>query len=171
MKNTILVTLIFSSISLFGQYNSYYNISKLEVETSSSGIFLKSNEMFTSAFRLGPKAINSLKNGLKKAVEWIDLNEIHKKSFEKNICRFRVLKKEIFLKNGYSEWKTQEMILRFKGRENGSFDLVLLVEKDYPDPENHLLEYCEFYSKEGIQNIIDELDRKSDSEKINKIFQ
>ena len=56
---------------------------------------------------------------------WIDLNKTHKKSFEKEICLFKAMDKEQYKFHGYVEQFTEEMTLLFKGKSDGSFELII----------------------------------------------
>jgi hypothetical protein len=78
-----------------------------------------------SAFRLGPSSTNTLKEGIKTAIKWIKLNEQHQKDFEKEICRFKAMDTETFKIHGYIDQFSAELILKFKGFSNGTFELEI----------------------------------------------
>jgi len=106
--------------------------SQIEVTIQGSNVFLEytTNESFNimkEDIRLGPSAKTSLKQALNKAVEWAELNETHKKSFEKIICSFRVMDTGTYNHFGYSEFHSKEMVIEFKGYSNGEFDLNLTI--------------------------------------------
>ncbi|WP_299818106.1 hypothetical protein [uncultured Pontibacter sp.] len=116
------------------------------------------------AYRLGPGALVTLKQGTKKALEWGSLNELHQKAFEKEICRFKVMDKELYKFHGYVDQFTSEIVLLFKGFEDGSFELMI---KPYNSSYDT---FIEFSDKEMLQNFDNLLNGRSANKEINDIF-
>ena len=104
--------------------------SQIEVTIQGSNVFLEytNNDYISKTnVRLGPSAKKSLNQALSKAIEWAQLNETHKKSFEKFICSFRVMDTGTYNHFGYSEFHSKEMVIKFKGYSNGEFNLYLTI--------------------------------------------
>ncbi|WP_439880740.1 hypothetical protein ACSX1A_16485 [Pontibacter sp. MBLB2868] len=116
------------------------------------------------AYRLGPGALVTLKQGIKKALEWVKLNELHQKAFEKEICRFKVMDKEQYKFHGYVDQITSEIVLLFKGFEDGSFELMI---KPYNSSYDT---FIEFSDKEMLQNFDNLLNGRSANKEIDDIF-
>lgn len=124
---------------------------------------LEKNFSQTHNYRLGPSASNALKKGVITAIEWINLNEQHKKDFEKEICRFHIMNRTDFENHGYSNHLASEMQLLFIGKSDGSFEFVL---KD-PISTGRFIEFTE---KELVNKFRNLLDGKSTNDEIDDIF-
>ena len=114
-------------------------------------------------YRLGPSASTSLKNGIKTAINWIDLNKTHQKTFEKEICRFKVMKKYKFDSWGYDSSHAEDMTLMFFGKSNGSFELLLKIYSSYGN-------FLEFNDRELVTKFKEILDGRSANVEIDEIF-
>ena len=87
-------------------FNSYAQ-ERITVVTTAAEIFMETYEKsffneFTldEAYRLGPTSTKTLKEGIRTALKWIDLNSTHQKDFEKEICRFKAMEKELYKFHG-----------------------------------------------------------------------
>ncbi|MCB0371154.1 MAG: hypothetical protein KDD45_17495, partial [Bdellovibrionales bacterium] len=106
---------------------------KIVVLINSNGTFIETYEKQKTDYseytiqsqskRLGPAASKSLKEGLSTALKWIDLNKVHKKSFEKEICRFKAMDKEAWEMMGFQNSFASEMSMLFIGNNDGTFIL------------------------------------------------
>jgi hypothetical protein len=94
---------------------------------------------------------------------WIDLNKTHKKSFEKEICRFKAMDKEQYKFHGYVEQFTEEMTLLFKGKSDGSFELII-------KPYNSYSTFIKFTDKDMVEKFKALLDGKSANKEIDDVF-
>lgn len=123
------------------------------------------NELsFDEAYRLGTSAASELKQGIRTAIKWIDLNKTHKKTFKKEVCRFKAMDKELYKFHGYVDEFSKEITLLFKGKPDGSFEVTI---KPYNSSYGY---FIEFTNKEMIEKFKDFLDGKSANEEIADIF-
>jgi hypothetical protein len=123
-----------------------------------------SNEFtLAEAYRLGPTSTKTLKNGIRTAIKWIDLNIEYQKDFEKEICRFKAMEKELYKFHGYVDEFTVEMTLNFKGYSDGTFKLEIKQYDSYSA-------FIEFRDKDMVISFRDLLDGKSANKEIDDIF-
>ena len=157
MKNMIIFLLIISCFSSSAQDKIAVTIngSEIFIETYKKSLYggYSSNELsLDEAYRLGPSATGVLKQGIKTAIKWIDLNKTHNKTFEKEVCRFKAMDKEQYKFHGYVDQFTVEMTLLFKGKSDGSFELII---KPYNSSYSN---FIEFNNKEMVEKFKDLLD-------------
>ncbi len=106
---------------------------KITVITNTKGTFIETYDYLSyddsywqkEAYRLGPSATKVLKDGIDTAFKWIDLNKTHRKTFQKEICRFKVMDKRDFDFFGYTERLTKEIKLNFKGYSDNTFEIEI----------------------------------------------
>lgn len=115
------------------------------------------------AYRLGPTSAKTLKSGIKKALEWADLNKEHQKEFDKEVCRFKVMDKETYKFHGYVDEFTKEMVLTFHGNSSGGCSASLKIYDSYGT-------FLSLDSKEDMNDILDMLNGKSVNDEIDDIF-
>jgi len=161
MKGYLNIILIYIGLNSYAQ-------DRIAVETSSAQTIIETySKSYSSfdldkAYRLGPTSTKTLKEGIRISLKWIELNATYLKDFEKEICRFKAMKKTDFEFHGYNDHLADEMILNFKGNSDGTF----------------LLEIKTFYSSAFIslsdKNMVisfrDLLDGKSTNKEIDDIF-
>lgn len=159
----ILLFFILIAVDLTGQ-------EKITVSTNPSETFIETYETFLSdqlvlkaAYRLGPASTKILKDGLTTALKWIALNEDHQKTFEKEICRFKAMEKELYKFHGYVDQFSVEMTLLFKGYPGGVFELEI---KTYDGFSVFIL----FEEKEQVEKFKGMLNGKSANKEIDDIF-
>ncbi|GGG12774.1 hypothetical protein [Pontibacter amylolyticus] len=165
LKFTLILIIFLKFSTAFSQEKISVAIvgSDTYIETYSKSYY-NSELSLDKAYRLGPGALSTLKQGIKKAIEWSTLNETHQKGFEKEICRFKVMKKELYKFHGYVDGFTSEMTLLFKGYEDGSFDLVIR-------PYNSSFDkFIEFNDKGMVKKFNNLLHGKSANKEIDDIF-
>jgi hypothetical protein len=153
-------------------FNSYSQ-ERITVATSPTDTYLEtykklgfknSNELvLDDAYRLGPNSAKTLKEGIITAIKWIDLNVTHQKEFEKEICRFKAMEKELYKFHGYVDEFTVEMKLNFKGYSDGTFVLEI---KEYDSYST----FITFRNKDMVIGFRDLLDGKSADREIDDIF-
>jgi len=117
------------------------------------------------AYRLGPSAAEKLKKGIRIALKWIELNRIHKKEFEKEICRFVGMDTNSYKSFGYAAHLAEDMILIFNGHSDSSFVLELKRRSLNMD-----INFIEFSNAEMVINFKDLLDGISVNKEIDDIF-
>lgn len=163
MKALFIVSMI---LTLFKSYAQ----DKIMVATSTNETYIetyrKSNYMepiLDKAYRLGPTSTKALKEGIRTAINWINLNTQHKKAFEKEICRFKAMDKELYKSVGYIDEFAVEMTLTFRGYSDGTF---LLVIKEY----DSLSTFIMFIDIDMVNVFRDLLDGKSPNKEIDDIF-
>jgi hypothetical protein len=147
-----------------------YAQERITVATNAAETFIETYEksytnQFTldKAYRLGPTATKTLKEGIRTAIKWIDLNATHQKDFEKEICRFKAMEKELYKFHGYVAQFAVEMTLNFKGNSNGTFILEI---KQYDSNSR----FISFSDMDMIISFRDLLDGKSANKEIDDIF-
>lgn len=118
---------------------------------------------FDKAFRLGPTSVKVLKEGVKTSLKWIDLNNEHYKTFQKEICRFKTMEKELFKFHGYVDEFATEMTMIFHGDSDGSFKIEI---KAY-DSFSAFITITDLEMVKGFKAL---LDGKSANNDIDKIF-
>ena len=96
------------------------------VRSSDGGCFLEHSS--NGYFRLGPQATTVLIEGMKKALEWYDLNQSHKMSFTKEIRRFKAMDQEAFEFAGYVEGLATSAKLEFTGSVLGGGTCILYID-------------------------------------------
>lgn len=104
-----------------------------------------------SAYRLGSNTLKVLKDGIKTSIKWIELNNIHNKAFEKEICRFKAMEKETFKFHGYVDGFATEMTMSFKGESDGSFKIEI---KPYNNFSTFII-FTELYMVESFKDLLD----------------
>lgn len=158
-----------TSLNLFGQQ------SITVVKFKDGSAFIEITKMHSDLFGgssytsdIGKYWISSQTNlsfqaALKKAVSWAKLNEEHRKEFEKEVIRIKVIDKDKyeFFKPDISRL-TKEAKLIFQGHDDGSFTLNLSITDDVV---NITLD-----DEEGINNFIKLLQGKSVNKDIDEIF-
>ncbi|MDD4990727.1 MAG: hypothetical protein PHR83_00720 [Paludibacter sp.] len=151
-------------IILFCLGSHSYAQDRISVSTSKSGTIIEVSEYsHILAYRLGPASANILKNGLNTALKWIDLNSIHQKNFEKEICRFKAMDYETYKFHGYIDQLASEMRILFNGNSDGTFELLI---GKYDSRQGFL----SFSDKATILDFIDLLNGKSVNNEIDDIF-
>ena len=150
-------------------FNSYAQ-ERITVVTTAAEIFMETYEKsffneFTldEAYRLGPTSTKTLKEGIRTALKWIDLNSTHQKDFEKEICRFKAMEKELYKFHGYVDQFAVEMTLNFRGNSDGTFVLEIKQYDTYST-------FISFSDKDMIISFRDLLDGKSANKEIDDIF-
>lgn len=164
MKKTLII--IFIIISGLNSYSQ----ERITVAANSSQTFIEtykrsySNEfILDKAYRLGPTSAKILREGIGTAIKWIDLNVIHQKDFEKEICRFKAMDKEEYKFHGYVDQLAVEIILNFKGYSDGTFEIEIKQYDSYSV-------FIGFSDKDMVINFRDLLDGKSANKEIDDIF-
>lgn len=162
MKKHLIIFLI--SIGLNSYSQDRINVAANSTETFIETYIKNSNGYkLDQAYRLGPSSSKALKEGVKTALKWIDLNVTHQKDFEKEICRFKAMEKDDFKFHGYIEELVIEMIFNFKGKSDGTFVLEI---KQYDSSST----FITFRDKDMVVSFKDLLDGKSANEEIDDIF-
>lgn len=168
MRYIIVLLLLILTLNSFAQdkITVLINGSETFIEKSEKSTFKRNGEnvLLVKAYRLGSSSSSKLKEGIKTAIRWIDLNKTHKKSFEKEVCRFKAMKKELYKTFGYVDHISDEMTLMFKGKSDGSFEL-LIKQSNYPNQN-----FISFTDKEMVEKFKDLLDGKSVNKEIDDIF-
>ena len=103
---------------------------------------------------LDKEASKTLKGGVQTAIKWIELNAVHEKSFERDICRFRFIDESTVRGKEY-------VTLIFTGYSDGSFTVKL---------KSMFKLYLQFFNKKDIENFNDLLEGKSVYNEIDAIF-
>jgi hypothetical protein len=111
---------------------------------------------------MGPNAANILTTALKKVLSWADLNQTHHKEFEKEATRIWVMDKESFLFHGYVPQLTDEVILLFRGKSDGSFSCILSFRSDAFD--------VHFENKQEVNDFVSLISGKPVNKEIDDIF-
>lgn len=118
------------------------------------------------AYRLGPSSAKVLKDGIKTAVKWAELNQQYNREFNKEISRFSVMEKEIykFYKKYINEF-SDELIMTFKGLESGEFEFEIKNNNDFIDfirinDLEMLINFQNLINGKSVNNEIDELFKK-----------
>ncbi|SHM79421.1 hypothetical protein [Flavobacterium xanthum] len=117
----------------------------------------------TEAYRLGPTNLKTLKEGVKTSLKWIDLNDTHNKTFQKEVCRFKTTEKESFKFHGYVDQFATEMVMIFNGEVDGTFKIEI-------KPYNSFLVFITFTDVEMLKGFKDLLDGKSANNEVDDIF-
>jgi len=163
MKNYLIIILVCIGFKSYAQ-------ERITVLTNASETFIEtykklySNEFtLDHAYRLGPTSTKTLKEGIRIAIKWIDLNATHQKDFEKEVCRFKAMDKEPYKFHGYVDQLAVEMTLYFKGNSDGTFVLEIKQYDSYS-------KFISFSDKEMIISFRDLLDGKSANKEIDDIF-
>jgi hypothetical protein len=150
-------------------FNSYAQ-ERITVATTAAETFIETYKklysdeiILNAAYRLGPTSAKTLKEGIKTAIKWIDLNSTHQKDFEKEICRFKAMEKETYKFHGYVDQFAVEMTLNFKGNADGTFAVEIKQYDSYST-------FIEFSDKDMIISFRDLLDGKSANKEIDDIF-
>jgi hypothetical protein len=133
-----------------------------------SGSYKSDEYTKQAAYRLGPSATTKLNEGLNTALKWIDLNRIHNKEFEKEVCRFMVMEKGNYRTYGYVPGMGSESQLLFTGHSDGSFNLILET-NDLHTSLNYS-PFLYFKTKENVVKFKDILNGKSANKEIDDIF-
>lgn len=139
---------------------------KYEVKLTRNGSEVNYNNYnfkLIDAYRLGPSSLKKLKEGINTALNWTDLNVNHKKSFEKEICRIKVMEKEDYKFHGYIEQLQKEMVLVFKGFSDGTF----LIELKFYDSNYN---FIKIQTKDMLINFKNLLNGKSSNSDVDDIF-
>lgn len=136
----------------------------LTIARSGNSVFLEKSR--GQNFRLGPSAKRTLIEGLEKAKEWQKLNQSHRKSFTKEIRRFKVITKSSYEFYGYTDLVSQNMFLTFTGYSDGSFKCLLKIE-DLGG--GYIGNYWTMTTIQQVQRFTNLLNGKSNSE-IDQIF-
>lgn len=111
---------------------------------------------------VGLQHVNILKQGLKKILTWADLNRTHKKEFEKEVCRFRVMEKEEYRFHGYIPQITREVIVNFYGKDDGAFSCIFSFKEDRYE--------LHFVNKVQVNDFLKLLNGQSVNKNIDNIF-
>lgn len=150
-------------------FNSYAQ-ERITVATNAAETFIETYKksyisvlILDEAYRLGPTSTKTLKEGIRTAIKWIDLNTTHQKDFEKEICRFKAMEKELYKFHGYVDEFAVEMTLNFKGYLDGTFVLEIKQYDSYSA-------FITFSDKDMIISFRDLLDGKSANKEIDDIF-
>lgn len=157
-------------IILFGVLKSQAQ-DKITVAIGSNSTFIETynknswSDDFTldDAYRLGPTNLKTLKDGVKTSLKWIELNNSHNKTFQKEVCRFKTMEKELFKFHGYVDEFATEMTMIFYGESDGSFKIEI-------KPYNSYSVFITFTDLEMLRGFKDLLDGKSANNEIDDIF-
>lgn len=164
MKKIIFVLLLIIPM-LFSKNSLAQSIT---IVHTNNGIYLEKGNDYRNfspqvEYRLGSSAKSILIQSIKKAIEWYDLNQLHKKSFTKEINRFKVMDKETYQFHGYVEQFTKNAKVTFAGYSNG--DCVCNIEID-----NNSIPFLTLSSKKAMQDFLNILQGKSANPDIDNIF-
>lgn len=149
--------------------NTFVFAQSLTVVRTGNGIFLEKQGSFGSgsAYRLGPNAALILSNSIKKAIEWYDLNQIHRKNFIKEINRFRVMEKSEYEFHGYVEEFTKNAKVMFSGYPDDKVKCTIEIDSFI---EGYVDTFISLDSKKEIQDFLKILQGKSVNPDIDNIF-
>ncbi len=139
----------------------------LTVVHEGNNVYLEKGTNFGSsdAYRLGPSATQTLIEGLKRAIRWYDLNQNHRKSFTKEVCRFPVMDKSQYKFHGYVASFTNEMHMVFEGNSDGSMKCFLKIED-----KSWISSFWTLRSKKDLQKLLNLMQGKSANPEIDDIF-
>lgn len=118
-----------------------------------------------TAYRLGPSALKTLKNCVETAIKWAELNEIHRKTFNKEICRVVVMNKDVFDFHGYVREFTEELTVVFYGYSNTTFKIEMKSNSRLINSS-----FITISSKKELTDFKDMLNGKSVNKEIDDIF-
>lgn len=145
---------------------------KITVAINSKDTFIETHEynkpletfLLKDAYRLGPSSTKLLKQGIATCIKWVKLNQEHKKNFEKEVVRFKVISKTSFNTFGYHESLVNEAILNFKGYEDNSFEIKILTQNIA------LSEFIKINSLSSLYDFESLLEGKTLDNEIDKLF-
>ena len=144
---------------------------KISVSKSTSSTFIETYKtsfmgddfVLDEAYRLGPASLKILREGIKTSLKWIELNKDHQKTFQKEICRFKVMEKERYEFHGYVDEFADEMTLIFNGESDEIFKIEI---KKYNGYSSFII-IEDTTMLNGFKNL---LDGKSANNEIDDIF-
>lgn len=163
MKKSLIIILVFIGFNSYAQERITVLINTTETYIETYEKRYSDKFVLDKAYRLGPTSAKTLKEGIRTAIKWIDLNITHQKDFEKEICRFKAMEKGLYKFHGYVDQFAEEMTLNFKGYSDGTFVLEI---KQY----NSYSTFITFSDKDMVISFRDLLDGKSANKEIDDIF-
>lgn len=155
--------MIFISLNMFAQDKIIVSINKIDTYIETYKKSYSKNFILDEAYRLGPSSFKTLKEGVRTALKWIDINSEYNKTFEKEICRFKAMEKEQYKFHGYVDQFAKELILNFRGYSNGTFVIEI---KEY-DGYSTFIKLNEKYMVISFRDL---LEGKSVNKEIDDIF-
>lgn len=159
MKNIFIFIFVFINVNVYSQNN-------ITVATQGSSTFIEAGQSYNyAAYRLGSEAKSVLVQSLKTALEWYDLNKSHRKSFTKEINRFKVIKKDVYEFHGYVKEFTDNAKVMFTGYSNGNSEVRIDIE-GLGMMQNFIL----INDRESIKNFLNVLQGKSGNNEVDNIF-
>jgi hypothetical protein len=167
MKNIIIMSITLLTLNMVSQDKISVGLSPNNSIIETYNFYEYSNEYsLEKAFRLGPVSLKTLKDGVDTAIKWAEINEVHKKNFNKEICRFKATKKSTFdFYKKYIDQFSDEFNVNFYGFDDGNFKVVINSNKLIGDfiiikDLTKLKDFKNLLSGKSVNNEIDDLFKK-----------